>query len=435
MIQKLDKNGNSSIDNANVVILDKNGNVKTPGGALPFLGTINTLPKFLTPTTLGDSQIVDDGTNITVGGGYNFFKFNVNGSLFFREFAYMLGDFSDLQGYDTDGLLIGKIGFNKYNGAVFGTATYLPLQFLQNNIEVGRFSYLGNFLIATTIDNGQKLQVEGDALINGLTVGRGGGNIAVNVVLGSNALALNTVGLYNVAIGTTAIYSNTTGDNNIGIGANSLYLNTTGSGNLGIGPSTRCLNPIDNNSIMVGFDTVGKGSNTVVLGNDSITDTYLKGAVHIDQGLILNGVNIESAWIPYTPTWKANTGTPPSIGNGTLEGAYKKIGKTVYIRIKMTTGTTTTYGTATGFDYGWIFSLPIAPEGFDQANFASVIYQNSASYYQGIATNFSTGIGILCTDIDNYNSHWANSTFPFTWGGIGDGSGCFISFNGTYECV
>ena len=63
MIQKLDKNGNTSIDNANVVILDKNGNVKRLGGG----GTTIThdvlidCGTFLSPT---ENVLIDCGSFI-----------------------------------------------------------------------------------------------------------------------------------------------------------------------------------------------------------------------------------------------------------------------------------------------------------------------------------------------------------------------------------
>lgn len=50
MIQKLDKTGKSSIDNANIVILDKNGNVKKIGN--------ETIP------TLTHDVLIDCGTFI-----------------------------------------------------------------------------------------------------------------------------------------------------------------------------------------------------------------------------------------------------------------------------------------------------------------------------------------------------------------------------------
>ena len=49
-------------------------------------------------------------------------------------------------------------------------------------------------------------------------------------------------------------------------------------------------------------------------------------------------------WTSFTPTWQAS-GTAPSLGNGTLTGYYKKIGRQVAVRINLTAGSTTTYGT------------------------------------------------------------------------------------------
>jgi len=59
-----------------------------------------------------------------------------------------------------------------------------------------------------TTSPGAKLDVAGDALINGLTVGRGGGNSAFNTALGVGALSSNTSGEYNIAIGRSANTSN-----------------------------------------------------------------------------------------------------------------------------------------------------------------------------------------------------------------------------------
>jgi hypothetical protein len=64
---------------------------------------------------------------------------------------------------------------------------------------------------------------------------------------------------------------------------------------------------------------------------------------------------IEAAWTSYTPTWTSN-GTAPALGNGTLTGAYRQIGKTVDFRMKLVMGSTTTFGTGAYF-----FALPVAP--------------------------------------------------------------------------
>ena len=143
-----------------------------------------------------------------------------------------------------------------------------------------------------------------------------------NTAVGYDALRLNTTGQSNTATGYEALRANTSGQNNTANGYNSLYLNTTGSANAALGTyalysnvngdsntavgyqagryltdgtsaasttdrsiflgyNTKALTNNDLNSIVIGYDTNGLGSNTVVLGNDSITTTALKGNVGI----------------------------------------------------------------------------------------------------------------------------------------------------------
>ena len=52
-----------------------------------------------------------------------------------------------------------------------------------------------------TVSPGTKLDVNGDALINGITVGRGSGNIVSKTAFGNSALSNNTTsGLFNTAV-------------------------------------------------------------------------------------------------------------------------------------------------------------------------------------------------------------------------------------------
>lgn len=58
-----------------------------------------------------------------------------------------------------------------------------------------------------------------------------------------------------------------------------------------------------------------------------------------------------AAWTSAAPTWTAFAGSP-SVGNGTLTGRYKKIGKTVHWEIQLIAGSTTTFGTGgTSFQF------------------------------------------------------------------------------------
>lgn len=61
------------------------------------------------------------------------------------------------------------------------------------------------------------------------------------------------------------------------------------------------------------------------------------------------------AWTAFTPAWTANT-TNPVIGNGTITGAYRAVGKHISFRINILAGTTTTWGSG-----AYRFSYPVTP--------------------------------------------------------------------------
>lgn len=91
----------------------------------------------------------------------------------------------------------------------------------------------GNVGIGTNLtDAGFKLDVVGgDARINTINIGLGGGSIATNTRVGASALNANTTGTSNVAFGNSAMLSNTTGINNVVVGTEAMYTSTTGSNN------------------------------------------------------------------------------------------------------------------------------------------------------------------------------------------------------------
>ncbi|MDE1205562.1 hypothetical protein [Tenacibaculum larymnensis] len=100
-------------------------------------------------------------------------------------------------------------------------------------------------------------------------------------------------GSYNVAIGNAALYglSGTTinsGNVAIGEGAgayiNGGFTNNTQSQNsIYIGFVTKSASAGTDNEIVIGANAEGQGSNTVTIGNSSITDTYLEGTTHSDS--------------------------------------------------------------------------------------------------------------------------------------------------------
>ena len=143
-----------------------------------------------------------------------------------------------------------------------------------------------------------------------------------NIGIGVNSLTSTTLGASNIGIGNNSLYSLTGGENNIGIGSGAAYsLNNTGgtiavgsnalyylnennpyniaigvgagrmnaalngnyagSYNIFFGYQAYPLNSGDTNEIVIGADARGIGSNTVVLGNNNVVTTALKGNVGI----------------------------------------------------------------------------------------------------------------------------------------------------------
>jgi hypothetical protein len=137
-----------------------------------------------------------------------------------------------------------------------------------------------------------------------------------NTSTGNYSLRFNQSGEYNVAMGVYSMLSNISGDNNVGIGGYSLYYNKTGYDNaaLGyysgiflangtsynenstysifIGSQTKAKQADGINEIVIGYDVTGNGSNTVTIGNSSITANYLNGNLILTGDLTVAGNNI-----------------------------------------------------------------------------------------------------------------------------------------------
>lgn len=64
--------------------------------------------------------------------------------------------------------------------------------------------------------------------------------------------------------------------------------------------------------------------------------------------LTVNAFDVTGTWSSYSPTWTANVSNP-TLGNGTLAGRYRKIGKTYDVFVSLTIGGTTSIGSGTYF--------------------------------------------------------------------------------------
>ena len=185
------------------------------------------------------------------------------------------------------------------------------------DLDLATFSIKG----ITNITASGVISSSKDALINGLTIGRGGGdnidntaigNLALlsstdsnqegNTAVGASSMQLSPIGKLNTAVGWKALYQ-TRASNNTSIGQDSLYNHIFGNNNVAlgleagktitggstplitaslstfIGAGTKAKADDETNQIVIGYGATGEGSNSVVLGNDNITKTVLKGNI------------------------------------------------------------------------------------------------------------------------------------------------------------
>ncbi|MFA5926388.1 MAG: hypothetical protein WC831_05710, partial [Parcubacteria group bacterium] len=109
-----------------------------------------------------------------------------------------------------------------------------------------------------------------------------------NTANGSSSLQSNTTGSYNTANGASSLQPNIDGTYNTALGvgsgakiADGATGNKTSDYSIYLGSNTKALADGGQNEIVIGYDATGLGSNSVVLGNNSIVTTALKGNVGI----------------------------------------------------------------------------------------------------------------------------------------------------------
>jgi len=217
--------------------------------------------------------------------------------------AITTGDYNVFIGTNNGG--INTTGYaNTFVGDYAGNANTTGI----NNTFLGQYAggsnSIGNRNTMVGAATGIAVTSNDNTLI-GESSGRNTSTGYSNTSIGSSALTSNTTGTGNVAIGNTALYTSINTDYNIAVGYNALYHLATGSRNLALGLSagqiladgvsnltnatysiflgdtSKALGNGQTNQIVIGYNANGLGSNTVVLGNDSIVTTALKGNVGV----------------------------------------------------------------------------------------------------------------------------------------------------------
>lgn len=139
------------------------------------------------------------------------------------------------------------------------------------------------------------------------------------------------------------------------------------------------------------------------------------------------------AWSTWTPTWLAEGGAAPTLGNGTIAGRYMKVGRTVDWVMQLTWGATTAAGGGAGSE-NWMLGLPALPAtGFSYRIASFDAFDNSSSLHYSARGVYNTGSGgvvkTLVSDRADASGIW-DSTLPFVFA-----AGDILYGSGRYEAA
>jgi hypothetical protein len=304
-------------------------------GGVSGSGTTNYVSKWTSSSALGDSQIFDNGTSVGIGTatpsasylldvvGKSRFT-NTTSDAFVIDlgttgiFKVLRNSVSHLQ-YDantftTTAFQLTSQNLNTYNsnqtrisggvlqftGGAYINAISQELAFWLGGSEKARFTTNGRLLIGTTTESTYELDVVGDirstldANINGLTVGKGGGNLASNTGVGFESLLNNTTGFNNTSLGYQASKANTTGFLNTAVGYLALAQGTSASRNVAVGFGALTSLSNQERNVAVGNNALSQAttafSNTAIgdQAGNSLTTGY--GNTFVGAGSTGNGI-------------------------------------------------------------------------------------------------------------------------------------------------
>jgi hypothetical protein len=176
------------------------------------------------------------------------------------------------------------------------------------------------------------------------------------------------------------------------------------------------------------FQVLSTGVNigNIVTDRHLITGSLIVSAsTNLTGSVTINESRIDTAWTAYTPQWTAASSNP-AIGNGTIEGYYKVIGKTCFVRGNIAMGSTTTFGTGE-----WYVSMPFTASHADAILMTVTLLDNGSAWYNatmaGARAGFNHKAPIQYQNVAGTAGD-VNATGPFTWAT----SDRFI-WNGSYE--
>jgi hypothetical protein len=301
--------------------------ITAASAGLSTIGAISATPNSRGATISGTTELILTPADASNGGVVTTGAQTFAGAKTFSNTANFLTDIT------VNGLTVGKGGGN------ISSNTAIGLGALALNTTGSGSTAFGNKALSKS--TGGTATAFGSSALENLTIGTG--NVAIgytalnqttsqnsntavgdqamrfstgssNTVLGASALlgvSGQTNGINNTAIGALALRNATTAAFNVGVGSNSLNNLTTGNDNtvLGflsgfyagagtgtnltnmsqgvlIGSNVRTGSNASTNEVAIGYNVVGNGSNTVTIGNNSITANYFKGDINLTGNVI-----------------------------------------------------------------------------------------------------------------------------------------------------
>lgn len=277
------------------------GGTATPVGYNTFIGGAGNFTMGSTATSISHSSY-------NVGIGSSAMYSNTTGS---SNFA--LGQASMYSNTTGSGLVgIGQSSlYNNISGnqnVAIGREAMWGNKYNSRNVAVGwnAMFYAGNTSIGATYNIG----IGSEAFYGSGTLANNTGTN--NIGIGDKSIYSNSSGSYNVGIGNNVLYGNTTGTYNTSIGHNSgryiadgITANTTSDYSIYLGANTKAGADNNQNEVVIGYNAIGSGSNTITLGGSTNTITT------IPYGNVGIGTSTPAAQLHTTGTVRlAGAGTP-----------------------------------------------------------------------------------------------------------------------------
>ncbi len=214
----------------------------TATGILTGSGTINTLSKFSSTSSLVDSNVSDNGTIVNINS-----ILNVTGiSTFAKDITI-------------NGITAGIGPGTSLTNTSFGSSANLSNITGINNVAIGYQALLSNKQGVNNIAVGVSALRELDG---------GFGNGSGNIGIGFSALGLHTSGSFNLAIGQAAMSGDRNGVLNVAVGFNAMNFNSSGRFNTAIGAQAAVYTDVGEGNVAVGYfalrNYVGIGSQVAI---------------------------------------------------------------------------------------------------------------------------------------------------------------------------